>query len=68
MYKSLKIRYLHLSNEHRELVANLRGAYTEDSRLVCGSGQNTHVFIQRNEGVELSLMIEVIDYHQIVNT
>ena len=31
-----------------------------------GTIANSNVFIQRYEGVEISLMIEIIDYHQIV--
>lgn len=45
VYKALKIRCLHLNNEHKELKTKLKGAYKDDSRMVCGSGANQHIFI-----------------------
>lgn len=67
MYKALKIRSINLQSELKELQHKLRGAYTNDSRLLCGFGPNQHVFLSRNEGLEISLMIEIIDLNVITS-
>lgn len=63
----MKLKCLNVQNELKDLQQKLRGAYTQDSRLLCGSGPSLHVFVSRNEGLELSLMIEIIDLHVIVS-
>jgi hypothetical protein len=40
--------------------------YTEESKLAYGNGANRFFFIKRLDEMELSLLVEVADYHQIV--
>lgn len=59
----MKAKYMHLVNEQKELEGKLNGMYTEDSKLVYGTGANSFFFIKRLDEMELSLLVEMADYH-----
>jgi hypothetical protein len=61
----MKVKYMHLVNEQKELEGMLNGMFTEESKLAYGTGANRFFFIKRLDEMELSLLVEVADYHQI---
>lgn len=62
----MKVKYMHLVNEQKELETKLNGMYTDDAKLAYGTGANRFFFIKRLDEMELSLLVEMADYHQIV--